>query len=590
MRRIYLFGLLFLTFPAAAFDEIDVEVASDEDSNEQSRAYKLNVFELENDAILTEIAPYINLQDADEIEYLVYENLGGDTWSAIYRSGLVDGVDGEGFAPSEPLEVELMAGGVYAMGFYIAGRNVRYYFETGMSLPDDVDGLGEHTGAVWTTDGDSDEMPDILEDDLDPGTGYYQKYTFIIPVDADGDGVEETDDCDDEDPSAYPGAIESCDGVDNDCDGEIDNDPVYETFYIDFDGDGFGSEEVESCDGQPEDTVVWGGDCHDDDVLAFPGASERCNGMDDDCDTDIDEDVLYVTVYPDSDGDGYGSIASGAEECNGVPLGSTTRTGDCDDTDDQVFPSAPEQCNDRDDDCDGVIDEDVVYLEWWPDADGDGYGDGSIDAEVTCDWAPDGFVGNDEDCDDSNNTVNPGAPELCDDADNDCDETVDEDVQYQNWFLDGDGDGYGDPETEVNTCAGPPDDTYIERGRDCDDADPLVYPGAIEYCDGILNDCNGQTLEGEDTDVDGDGVPLCLDCNDTNPTIYPGAPELCDGFDHDCDGQVPRSDECDPFRDEALDVENGCGASTRPGAPIGWVWAGVLGLLLHRRRRAAVRS
>ena len=266
MRRIYLFGLLFLTFPAAAFDEIDVEVASDEDSNEQSRAYKLNVFELENDAILTEIAPYINLQDADEIEYLVYENLGGDTWSAIYRSGLVDGVDGEGFAPSEPLEVELMAGGVYAMGFYIAGRNVRYYFETGMSLPDDVDGLGEHTGAVWTTDGDSDEMPDILEDDLDPGTGYYQKYTFIIPVDADGDGVEETDDCDDEDPSAYPGAIESCDGVDNDCDGEIDNDPVYETFYIDFDGDGFGSEEVESCDGQPEDTVVWGGDCHDDDV------------------------------------------------------------------------------------------------------------------------------------------------------------------------------------------------------------------------------------------------------------------------------------------------------------------------------------
>ena len=588
MQHILFFSLLFLATPAAAFDAIDVEIGSAEDSNEQRRAYKLNVIEVTQDTLLTEIAPYIDTEEADEIEYLVYQNIGGDTWSAVYRSGLVGSPDGEGFAPSEPLELELEAGGVYAMGLYIAGRNVRYYFETGLSLPDDIDGLGEHLGAVWVTDEGAEEMPDVIEDDIDPGTAYFQSYSFMVPVDEDGDGVEETEDCDDEDPSAYPGAVEQCDDIDNDCDGVVDNDPVYVTYYTDLDGDGYGGESVESCDGQPEGTVGSGGDCNDEHELMFPGAPERCNDLDDDCDGDVDEEVVFITVYNDLDGDGYGASSSSFEECDGVPEGATTRSGDCDDGNDQVFPSAPEQCNDMDDDCDGAIDEDVVHLEWWPDGDGDGYGDGSVEPEVTCDWAPSGFVGNDDDCDDGETTVNPGAPELCDEADNDCDGSVDEDVEYQNWFLDEDGDGYGDPETEVDSCKGPPGDAYIERGRDCDDAEPLVYPGAIEYCDGILNDCNGQTLEGEETDVDADGVPVCLDCNDTNPTIYPGAPELCDGFDHDCDGQVPRSDECDPFRSEALDVGSGCGASTRPGAPMGWLWAGVLGVLIRRRRGASV--
>ena len=165
MKPALIIGLLFLAFPADAFDEIDVEVGSDDGSNEQNLAYKLNAFELTQDSWLTEISPYIESESDDEIEYLVYENTVGNTWSAVYRSGLVECPDGEGFAPSGPLEIALEAGGVYAIGFYIDERDVRYFYQTGMGLPDEVEGVGEHLGAVWVTDQGASTMPDVIEDD-----------------------------------------------------------------------------------------------------------------------------------------------------------------------------------------------------------------------------------------------------------------------------------------------------------------------------------------------------------------------------------------------------------------------------------------
>ncbi len=162
---------------------------------------------------------------------------------------------------------------------------------------------------------------------------------------------------------------------------------------------------------------------------------------------------------------------------------------DCDDDDPWVFPGAKEECNERDDDCDNETDEGVLVTSY-EDEDSDGYGDDAAE-EQGC-WVP---VGNAEvggDCDDHNEDVNPGADEMCDKLDNDCDELVDdEDVldEGDDWYLDEDGDGYGG-DKGILTCE-PPGKGYDNVSTDCDDADPDVFPSAAEVCgDGVVQDCN----------------------------------------------------------------------------------------------------
>ncbi len=140
-------------------------------------------------------------------------------------------------------------------------------------------------------------------------------------TDADHDGFPAANDCNDLDPAVHPGAVEVCNGRDDDCNGKTD-----ETF--DADGDG-----VPTCAvlGKPAD-------CDDQDPAVHPGAAEVCNGKDDDCDGKVDEDF-------DKDNDGFTSCARG-----NVPA-------DCDDTDPNVRPGGVEVCNGKDDDCDGKTDE-----------------------------------------------------------------------------------------------------------------------------------------------------------------------------------------------------------------------------------------
>jgi hypothetical protein len=175
------------------------------------------------------------------------------------------------------------------------------------------------------------------------------------PVDRDGDGFEIGEDCDDEEAAIHPGAEERCDGLDDDCDGAVDEEPVDPiALFVDGDADGYGgAEEGAGCTpGVLQATV--GGDCDDEDPGANPGAVEICNGgIDDDCDGLSDDDDAPAGTaawYADTDLDGYGGGAA-TLSCAG-PVGSTEDGSDCNDADPSIHPGALERCDGIDNDCD----------------------------------------------------------------------------------------------------------------------------------------------------------------------------------------------------------------------------------------------
>ncbi len=146
----------------------------------------------------------------------------------------------------------------------------------------------------------------------------------------------------------------------------------------------------------------------------------------------------------------------------------------------------------------------------------------------------DGFT-TEDDCDDENAAINPGADEVCDGADNDCDGTIDETdaTDATTWYSDVDGDGYGDAADSVTACDQPPG--RVLSSTDCDDLEALANPGEAEAtCDGIDNDCDDATLD--EPDEDADGANVCDDCDDTNDAVRPLEPETTwNGIEHDCD-------------------------------------------------------
>ena len=307
---------------------------------------------------------------------------------------------------------------------------------------------------------------------------------------------------------------------------------------VDADGDGF----IES------------DDCDDNDALVNPSASEICDAIDNDCDGNIDEDVLQ-TFYLDGDQDGFGDPDITIEACT-IPDGFSNTGTDCDDSESSVYPSAEEHCDQQDNNCNGEVDEDGL-TEYYIDADGDGFGD-SNQAIEACDLR-EGISLLDSDCDDQDSAIFPTAEELCDSIDNDCDGSIDEDV-LQLFYLDADGDGFGDNFTTEEACVQP--ENYTTVTGDCNDIQQFINPNAIEYCDGTDNNCDGLTDEtgaiGEltfyqDADFDGFGnvnqTTLACDqpfgyinnpddCDDSTSNVSPDADELCDGTDHDCNGST----------------------------------------------------
>lgn len=499
----------------------------------------------------------------------------------------------------------------------------------------------------------SDDCDDtiITYDDID-GDGYGAG----APV-ACGASIYNTD-CLDNDSSVFPGNAEVCNQLDENCDGNVDE-GVTQNLYADLDGDGFGNvnASINACLGfnpiyivdysdcndnaityTDADADGWGvglpiacgsalnnEDCDDSQSSIYPTNTETCNGIDDNCNTQVDETVLN-TYYADVDGDGFGDLnntelacspstgfVSNNQDCNdalltyfdgdadgygvGSPIacGTSSDNTDCDDANSAVNTGSIEVCNLIDDNCDGQVDEGVQTM-FFADNDGDGFGNlnntewacspsvGFVTNSDDCDdfaltyedLDGDGFgntnivscgVYDNTDCDDSNANINPAISEICNHADENCNGEIDEFV-LSTYYQDADGDSFGSVSATIYECSAPVgyvanaddcDDTVLLYedvdgdgygnttavacgvifNNDCNDNDAVSNPGALEICGNAVDEnCDGNINENCPVDMDGDGFDNTVDCNDLNPNINPDATDVCNDIDDNCNGLI----------------------------------------------------
>ena len=460
-------------------------------------------------------------------------------------------------------------------------------------------------------------QPEFKDDDKEQDEG-------IVLTDNDGDGFFSDEDCNDEDPLIHPDAVEICDGLTTTA-------TINSTkgFWLTFMPIPMEMDMVlhrlqpKACS-QPSGYVDVSNDCDDTLANTYPGAEEICDGIDNDCNSEIDEG-LGSTYYTDSDGDGFGDENQPVEKCS-IEDGLAVISGDCDDSTSDINPVAEEVQDEIDNIINDEIDEGVTKF-FYLDEDEDGYG--NPDEMVGCSL-PEGYVDRADDCDDletlanpnrfelcdeidnncrmvlstktlpstpkpillmkmkmvleiriiqpmlvpyqkvcskqyrlyyNTNAIHPNAEELCNGIDENCNAEIDEGASSDGtvYFADEDEDGFGDPNVTWSGCAVM--SGYVENSDDCNDNNEAIYPEAQEFCNEQDDDCDEEIDEagsvGEETwyaDEDNDGfgddnnttvacfslngfVEISGDCADDNADINPTATETCETEEDDnCNG------------------------------------------------------
>jgi hypothetical protein len=244
--------------------------------------------------------------------------------------------------------------------------------------------------------------------------------------------VDNDSDCEDNNAAVNTAATETCNGIDDNCDGSTDpsTSSGAATWYRDQDRDGYGDNVLSqvACTA-PVGYASSKGDCNDRSSAISPAATEMCDTVDNDCDGTVDEaDAANATsYYTDADGDRYGT-GTGTTSCGVLP--GVTTEGDCDDSNSAINPGMQEQCDllNQDEDCDGLTeDRDSSVqgkLTFYRDNDGDGYGDLTNPLD-SCE-VPNGYSITWDDCDDTQSTIHPNATEVCNSVDDNCDGTINE--------------------------------------------------------------------------------------------------------------------------------------------------------------------
>ena len=486
----------------------------------------------------------------------------------------------------------------------------------------DGDGLGD----ACDPDDDGDGVPDTddncpliansnQEHNDDDGTGN------ACDDDDDGDGIADADDncplvpnsgqkefdgdgignaCDDDDdndldpdvsdceplnPDVHHGAVEKCNGVDDDCNGKTDETEGAAgciIYFRDYDVDGFGVDTDWKCLCQPAEyhTAAEGGDCLDLNDKIFPGAPEVCNGMDDDCDGIVDNPGTDACQwwYKDMDGDGYGDADDTSCLCGAEGLYTSLVPGDCDDGNPAVNPGQVEVCNGLDDECNGIKDDEGAggCTVFFVDLDKDGWGVENPSPLCYCKPTLNHIALKASDCDDGKAGVNPDAKETCSTSyDDDCNGNPNDEgaLNCAAFYHDFDADGYGIADFKC-LCNGA--GNYIAgNAKDCDDKKGAVNPGANENCataydddcDKDTNDLGATGCKTYYKDADGDkygtadnrcrceptglyNTLLSGDCNDSKKSVNPSVTEKCNtADDDDCSGSLndEGADGCNIF-------------------------------------------
>ncbi|MFM2164654.1 MAG: hypothetical protein RL325_1091, partial [Planctomycetota bacterium] len=326
-------------------------------------------------------------------------------------------------------------------------------------------------------------------------------------------------DCNDGNAAIHPAATEICDpaNTDENCSGAADDldagvsDASRSDFFADADADGHSvAAATRFCDIRAGYLAAQSSpaDCNDTNPAIHPGGMELCNGIDDDCNEVVDNDLTYRTYYRDGDGDGFGVAVETESTCTGSPsAGFAVLAGDCNDANPAVRPNATEICDaaNTDENCNGSADDldpgvsDATRTGYFADADADGF---TVNAATRfCDLPASGYdIAPEGDCNDASAAINPGAQEICDAAntDEDCDGSADNadasaaEATKSNFYADADADGYS-VSIPTRFCDLPASGFEAAAEGDCDDARAAINPGAQEICDAANTDedCDG---------------------------------------------------------------------------------------------------